>query len=81
MGNPKNFENPDNDQKFIIIISIGKPKGNLYREIDQFRRKSLDEITDNSDEKLALHSLHLPLQIPSHGISLTMKMVAMTYTE
>ena len=44
MGSPKNYENPDKDQKFIIIIAIGKPKGNLYREIDQFRRKSLDDI-------------------------------------
>ena len=52
MGNPKNYENQDKDQKFIIIISLGKPKGNIYREIDQFRRKSLDEISDKADEKL-----------------------------
>ena len=52
MGNPKNYENPNNDQKFIIIMSIGKPKGKLYREIDQFRRKSLDKISDKVDEKL-----------------------------
>ena len=52
MGNPKNYENPDKNQKFIIIISLGKPKGNLYRDISQFRRKSLDEISDNADEKL-----------------------------
>ena len=52
MGNPKNYENPDKDQKFIIIISLGKSKGNLYREINQFRRKSLDEISDKLDERL-----------------------------
>ena len=52
MGNPKNYENPNNDQKFIIIMSIGKPNGNLYREIGQFRRKSLDEISDRTDEQL-----------------------------
>lgn len=52
MGSPKNYENPNKDQKFIIIIAIGKPKSNLYREISQFRRKSLDEISDNADEKL-----------------------------
>ena len=52
MGSPKNYKNPDESQKFIIIISIGKPKGNLYREIDQFRRKSLEDISDKIDERL-----------------------------
>lgn len=52
MGSPKNYDNPDDSQKFIIIISIGKPSGNLYREIDQFRRKDLDEISDKRDERL-----------------------------
>ena len=52
MGNPKNYEKPNKDQKFIIIISLGKPNGNICREIGQFRRKSLDEISDNADEKL-----------------------------
>jgi nitroreductase len=53
MGSPKNYKNPDDTQKFIIIISVGKPKGNLYREIDQFRRKSLEDISDKRDERLA----------------------------
>lgn len=52
MGNPKNYENPDKDQKFIIIISLGKSKGNLYRAIDQFKRKGLEEISDKVDERL-----------------------------
>lgn len=52
MGSPKNYDSPDDSQKFIILISIGKPSGNLYREIDQFRRKDLDEISDKRDERL-----------------------------
>lgn len=53
MGSPKNYKNPDDSQKFIIIISVGKPNGNLYREIGQFRRKALDDISDKRDERLA----------------------------
>ena len=52
MGSPKNYENPDGNQKFIIIISLGLPKGNLYREINQFRRKKLEQISDKTDERL-----------------------------
>ena len=52
MGSPKNYKNPDESQKFIIIISLGWPKGNIYREIDQFRRKGLEDISDKIDERL-----------------------------
>lgn len=52
MASPKGYRNPDKSQKFIIAISLGRPQGNIYRERDQFNRKSLDEISDRLDERL-----------------------------
>lgn len=52
MGNPKNYENTDKNQKPIIIMSIGKSKGNICRERNQFKRKDLDAISDRIDERL-----------------------------
>ena len=52
MGNPKGYENPDKSQKFIILISFGKSNEKIYRELDDFKRKELEEISDKFDERL-----------------------------
>ena len=52
MASPKKYKNEDKDQKFIIAISFGKSPKDIYREIDQFKRKDLEEISDKADEKL-----------------------------
>ena len=52
MASPKKYKNEDKDQKFIIAISFGKSPKNIYREINQFKRKDLEEISDMADEKL-----------------------------
>lgn len=52
MASPKKYKNEDKNQKFIITIAFGKSPNNIKREINQFKRKDLDEISDKSDEKL-----------------------------
>ena len=51
-GGPKNYENPNPDQEFIILMVFGKPKGEIYRERTQFERKLICEISDKRDSKL-----------------------------
>ena len=41
----------ENNPKFVIAISFGK-SNDLTREISQFKRKSLSEISDTEDERL-----------------------------
>ena len=50
MGNPKEYKALN--QKFIILMSFGKSNKGIHRQIDQFRRKNLDAISDKSDERL-----------------------------
>ena len=50
MGSPKDYKNPQG-HKFIILISFGMSEG-IYREMNQFKRKDLDAISDNKDERL-----------------------------
>ncbi len=52
MASPKNYENNDSNQKFIITISFGKTEGNIYREISEFKRNKLSQISDKEDDKL-----------------------------
>lgn len=52
MASPRGYKNQDKNQKFIIAISFGKSPQNIYRESDQFKRKGLDEITDEVDDRL-----------------------------
>ena len=52
MASPKNYSNEDENQKHVIAISFGKSKGNIYRELGQFKRKGLDAISDKADERL-----------------------------
>lgn len=51
-GSPKNYENPNPDQKFIILLVFGNPQGEIYRERSQFERKIVCEISDERDSKL-----------------------------
>ncbi len=51
-GGPKDYENPDPNQKFVILLVFGSPKGELYRERSQFQRKIICEISDERDSKL-----------------------------
>ncbi len=51
-GGPKNYENPNPDQEFVILLVFGNPKGELYRERSQFQRKIICEISDDRDSKL-----------------------------
>ena len=52
MASPKGYKNPDKSQKFIIAISFGKSPENIYRELDQFKRKDLSQISDKEDGRL-----------------------------
>lgn len=51
MASPKNFENEDSKQKFIIAISFGKTDEG-YRKINEFKRNDLKQISDKVDERL-----------------------------
>jgi nitroreductase len=51
-GSPKNYENPNPEHEFIILLAFGSPAGEIYRNRDQFKRKKLDEISDREDERL-----------------------------
>jgi nitroreductase len=51
-GSPKNYENPNPNQEFVIMMIFGNPKGELYRETTQFNRKIICEISDERDSKL-----------------------------
>ncbi len=51
-GGPKNYENPNPEHKFIIMMVFGKPQGEIYRERTQFERKIICEISDRRDSKL-----------------------------
>lgn len=51
-GSPKNYENPNPEHEFVIMLAFGNPVGEIYRNMDQFKRKNLDEISDIADERL-----------------------------
>lgn len=48
----------DSDKKFVIMIAFGKSDGELYRkDISEFKRKSLLEISDTNDDRLEVARL------------------------
>ncbi|MCL2642309.1 MAG: nitroreductase [Candidatus Bathyarchaeota archaeon] len=47
----------DDNLKFVIALGFGKPAGSLYREIADFKRKSLGELSDISDSRLEVARL------------------------
>ena len=51
-GSPKNYENPNPNQEFVILLIFGNPSGELYRDRSQFKRKIICEISDDRDSKL-----------------------------
>lgn len=52
MASPKKYKNDDESQKHIIALAFGKSPNNIYRDLNQFKRKGLDEISDMVDERL-----------------------------
>jgi nitroreductase len=40
------------NMEFVIVFAFGKPAGSLYRELEDFKRKPLNEISDISDTRL-----------------------------
>lgn len=49
----KKYRIIDETQKFIIGLSFGKPEKELYRKnLGEFNRKNMSQITDREDEKL-----------------------------
>lgn len=52
MASPKSYKNRDSNQKFIITISFGKTEKNIGRELSEFKRNKLSQISDMEDEKL-----------------------------
>ena len=49
MGKPKN---PRKDLKFVILIGFGKSDDSIYRELNEFKRKSIEEITNVPSDDL-----------------------------
>lgn len=50
--NPKIKSKTEGNLEFIMMMTFGYPKDNLYRDIKDFNRKSLDKIGDIYDERL-----------------------------
>lgn len=48
----KKYNKKDEKYSYIIAISLGYPKNQLYRKKEEFKRKKLEEISDKRDEKL-----------------------------
>lgn len=51
-GSPKDYENPNPDQDFVILMMFGNPQGEIYRKSTEFKRKIICEISDERDSKL-----------------------------
>lgn len=51
-GSPKNYENPNPEQDFVILMMFGRSQGEIYRELSQFERKIICEISDERDDRL-----------------------------
>ena len=45
------------DYKYIISIAFGKSDDDIYRDIDNFKRNSMDKISDYNDERLEVARL------------------------
>lgn len=46
------YEQDVKDMKFVILMGVGHPKNRTIRSISGFRRKRLEEISDQRDERL-----------------------------
>ena len=52
LGASKPTEKGDTADSSIICMSFGKPIGSLYRTVEEFKRKSLSDISEGNDERL-----------------------------
>ena len=52
LGASKPEEKEDSALPFVICIAFGKPAEPLYRDISEFKRKSIAEISEGTDERL-----------------------------
>ncbi|MGD8114240.1 MAG: nitroreductase family protein [Sphaerochaetaceae bacterium] len=52
LGLAKPSKNIHTEKEFVIILAFGRALGSPYRDMSDFRRKSLSEICDTSDERL-----------------------------
>ena len=52
LGASKPEEKEASALPYVICIAFGKPAEPLYRDISEFKRKSLDEICNGTDERL-----------------------------
>ncbi|MCL2868841.1 MAG: nitroreductase [Candidatus Bathyarchaeota archaeon] len=43
--------------EFVIVFAFGKPSEGLYRELDDFKRKPLDKISNTADSRLEVARL------------------------
>ena len=52
LGASKPQEKEASSLPFVICMSFGKPSGPLHRDLQQFRRKTLAQISEGADERL-----------------------------
>ena len=52
LGASKPGEREDSPLPFVICMAFGKPKGSLYRNLSEFKRKPLSQISEGRDERL-----------------------------
>lgn len=52
LGMAKPTEKIKTDLEFVIVLAFGKPLEEPYRQISEFKRKTLDKISNISDERL-----------------------------
>ena len=52
LGASKPVEKDETAASSIICMSFGKPIGSLYRTVSEFKRKSLSEISEGTDDRL-----------------------------
>lgn len=54
LGRPKGaaVKNKTETEKFVILLTVGYPEDDLRSDLSQFKRKSLEEISDAPDERL-----------------------------
>jgi len=52
LGTGKPTDGVDDDKDYIIMLAFGKALESPHRELAEFKRKTLDEISDGADERL-----------------------------
>jgi len=52
LGSAKPPVKPNPPFEFVIILAFGKPQESLYRNLSEFKRKPLNEISETTDKRL-----------------------------